>query len=40
MHPEMMGLAFKYLLMGKGVRTLEKPSGFRYSSEAKKILGL
>jgi SAM-dependent MidA family methyltransferase len=40
MHPEMMGLAFKYLLMGKGALTMEKPSGFRYSSEAKKMLGL
>jgi SAM-dependent MidA family methyltransferase len=40
MHPEMMGLAFKYLLMGKGVRKMEKPTGFRYASEAKKILGL
>ena len=40
MHPEMMGLAFKYLLMGKGVRTMEKPTGFRYAGEAKKMLGL
>lgn len=40
MHPEMMGLAFKYVLMGKGVPTMEKPSGFRYASEAKKVLGL
>jgi SAM-dependent MidA family methyltransferase len=40
MHPEMMGLAFKYLLMGKGVRTMEKPTGFRYASEAKEMLGL
>ena len=40
MHPEMMGLAFKYLLMGKGVLTMEKPTGFRYASEAKKLLGL
>ncbi len=31
MHPEMMGLAFKYLLMGKGVPTMEKLSGFRYA---------
>jgi SAM-dependent MidA family methyltransferase len=38
MHPEMMGLAFKYLLMGKGVPTTEKPSGFRYMSEANKAL--
>jgi SAM-dependent MidA family methyltransferase len=40
MHPEMMGLAFKYVLMGKGVPTMEKLSGFRYASEAKKVLGL
>lgn len=40
MHPEMMGLAFKYLLMGKGVRTMAKPTGFRYASDAKKMLGL
>jgi SAM-dependent MidA family methyltransferase len=40
MHPEMMGLAFKYLLMGKGVPAMEKPTGFRYASEAKKMLGL
>ena len=40
MHPEMMGLAFKYLLLGKGVPTAEKPSGFRYASEAKQVLGL
>ena len=40
MHPEMMGLAFKYVLMGKGILTAEKPSGFRYASEAKKVLGL
>jgi hypothetical protein len=36
----MMGLAFKYLLMGKGVRKMEKPTGFRYASEPKKMLGL
>jgi SAM-dependent MidA family methyltransferase len=40
MHPEMMGLAFKYVLMSRGVPTAEKPSGFRYASEAKKTLGL
>jgi SAM-dependent MidA family methyltransferase len=40
MHPEMMGLAFKYLLMGKGGGTMAKPTGFRYASEAKKMLGL
>ena len=40
MHPEMMGLAFKYLLMGQGVPTMDKPTGFRYASEAKKMLGV
>jgi SAM-dependent MidA family methyltransferase len=40
MHPEMMGLAFKYLLVGKDVPTAEKPSGFRYASEANQVLGL
>ena len=40
MHPEMMGLAFKYLLMGKEVPTAEKLSGFRYASDPKKALGL
>jgi SAM-dependent MidA family methyltransferase len=40
MHPEMMGLAFKYLLMGKDVPTAEKPTGFRYASDPKKALGL
>jgi len=36
----MMGLAFKYMLMGKNVPATEKLSGFRYASEAKKMLGL
>jgi hypothetical protein len=40
MHPEMMGLAFKYVLMGKGIPTMEKLSGLRYASEAKQVLGL
>ena len=40
MHPGMMGLAFKYVLMGKDVLTAEKPSGFRYASEARTVLGL
>ena len=40
MHPEMMGLAFKYLLMGKGVPNMGKLSGFSYASEAKEALGL
>jgi SAM-dependent MidA family methyltransferase len=40
MHPEMMGLAFKYLLMGKDVPRTAKPSGFRHAGDPKKELGL
>jgi SAM-dependent MidA family methyltransferase len=40
MHPEMMGLAFKYLLMGKEVPKMSLPSGFRYASDPRKSLGL
>jgi SAM-dependent MidA family methyltransferase len=40
MHPEMMGLAFKYLLLGKDVPAAVAPSGFRYASDPKKALGL
>jgi SAM-dependent MidA family methyltransferase len=40
MHPEMMGLAFKYLLMGKEVPKMCLPSGFRYASDPRKSLGL
>jgi SAM-dependent MidA family methyltransferase len=40
MHPEMMGLAFKYLLLGKGIPASLKPSGFRYASNPRKVLGL
>jgi hypothetical protein len=40
MHPEMMGLAFKYLLTGKDVPTTAKPSGFRHASDPKKELDL
>ena len=40
MHPEMMGLAFKYLLMGKDVLRTATPSGFRHASDPKKELGL
>jgi SAM-dependent MidA family methyltransferase len=40
MHPEMMGLAFKYLLMGKDVPRSTKPSGFRHAGDPKKKLGL
>ena len=40
MHPEMMGLAFKYVLMSKDVPTTVKPSGFKYASDPKKALDL
>jgi SAM-dependent MidA family methyltransferase len=40
MHPEMMGLAFKYLLMGKGAPETLKPSGFQYASDTNRALGL
>lgn len=40
MHPEMMGLAFKYLLMGKGVSENSKPSGFRFAGDPRQALGL
>ena len=33
MHPSTMGLAFKYLLLGKGVSPAEVPSGFRYGKD-------
>jgi hypothetical protein len=35
-----MGLAFKYLLMGKDVPRTAKPSGFRHAGDPKKELGL
>ncbi len=40
MHPEMMGLAFKYLLIGKGAPETLKPSGFEYASDPNRALGL
>jgi SAM-dependent MidA family methyltransferase len=40
MHPEMMGLAFKYLLMGKNVGNTLKSSGFRYAGDPYKALDL
>lgn len=40
MHPEMMGLAFKYLLMGKGVPRMKNLSGFRYASDPVRALDL
>ena len=38
MHPEMMGLAFKYLLMGKGLTRTSLPSGFRFASDPTNLL--
>ena len=40
MHPETMGLAFKYLLLGKGLPDQRVPSGFRYAGDPKKALEL
>jgi len=31
MHPNTMGLAFKYLLLGKGVTATKVPAGFKYA---------
>jgi SAM-dependent MidA family methyltransferase len=33
MHPHTMGLAFKYLLLGKAVSPTEVPSGFKYARD-------
>jgi SAM-dependent MidA family methyltransferase len=33
MHPHTMGLAFKYLLLGKGVSIAQLPSGFKYGRD-------
>lgn len=40
MHPEMMGVAFKYLLLSKGIPTRLKLSGFQYANDPRKLLGL
>lgn len=40
MHPHTMGLAFKYLLLGKGVSAAELPSGFRYGQDPAAVLRL
>jgi SAM-dependent MidA family methyltransferase len=40
MHPEMLGLAFKYLLLGKDMPANLKLSGFQYASDPRKILDL
>jgi SAM-dependent MidA family methyltransferase len=33
MHPHTMGLAYKYLLLGKGVSPADVPSGFKYGKD-------
>ena len=33
MHPNTMGLTFKYLLLGKGVTTTQIPTGFKYGED-------
>jgi SAM-dependent MidA family methyltransferase len=40
MHPHTMGLAFKYLLLGKNVPAGRTPSGFKYGKEPAIALGL
>lgn len=40
MHPNTMGLAFKYLLLGKGVSPSEIPSGFKYAKDPAAVLQL
>jgi SAM-dependent MidA family methyltransferase len=40
MHPHTMGLAFKYLLLGKGVSLTELPSGFKYGKDPAAALHL
>jgi SAM-dependent MidA family methyltransferase len=38
MHPNTMGLAFKYLLLGKGVTAKEVPTGFKYVGDPAAVL--
>jgi SAM-dependent MidA family methyltransferase len=38
MHPDTMGLAFKYLLLGKGIEIAGVPSGFKYGGDPAKAL--
>lgn len=40
MHPNTMGLAFKYLILGKGVYPTEAPSGFKYGQDPAALLEL
>jgi SAM-dependent MidA family methyltransferase len=40
MHPQTMGLAFKYLLLGKNVPAGQVPSGFTYAKDASLTLEL
>lgn len=39
MHPNTMGLAFKYLLLGKAVSPAEVPSGFKFGKDPTLTLG-
>lgn len=38
MHPNTMGLAFKYLLLAKGVTTAKAPTGFKYAKDRQATL--
>jgi SAM-dependent MidA family methyltransferase len=40
MHPNTMGLAFKYLLLGKGVAAAQAPTGFKYAKDPAPTLRL
>ncbi len=40
MHPNTMGLAFKYLLLGKGVAAAQAPTGFKYGKDPAPTLQL
>ncbi len=40
MHPNTMGLAFKYLLLGKGVAAAQAPTGFKYAKDPAPTLQL
>jgi SAM-dependent MidA family methyltransferase len=40
MHPNTMGLAFKYLLLGKGVAAAQVPTGFKYAKDPATTLQL
>jgi SAM-dependent MidA family methyltransferase len=40
MHPNTMGLAFKYLLLGKGIGAAQAPTGFKYAKDPTTALQL